>query len=79
MNAKPPVFATLGCRLNAYETEAMREMADAAGLQGAVIVNTSRGEVIDENALTRMLRAGTTRARSRAPRRAQRPLPALSM
>ena len=27
MNAKPPVFATLGCRLNAYETEAMREMA----------------------------------------------------
>jgi glyoxylate reductase len=26
--------------------------------EGAVIVNTSRGEVIDENALTRMLRAG---------------------
>ncbi len=26
--------------------------------RGAVIVNTSRGEVIDENALTRMLRAG---------------------
>ena len=25
---------------------------------GAVIVNTSRGEVVDENALTRMLRAG---------------------
>ncbi len=23
------VFATLGCRLNAYETEAMREMAVA--------------------------------------------------
>ncbi|HWL55648.1 MAG TPA: tRNA (N(6)-L-threonylcarbamoyladenosine(37)-C(2))-methylthiotransferase MtaB [Paracoccus sp. (in: a-proteobacteria)] len=38
--ANPPVFATLGCRLNAYETEAMREMADAAGLSGAVIVNT---------------------------------------
>ncbi|MDO5631642.1 MAG: tRNA (N(6)-L-threonylcarbamoyladenosine(37)-C(2))-methylthiotransferase MtaB [Paracoccus sp. (in: a-proteobacteria)] len=37
---KPPVFATLGCRLNAYETEAMREMAEAAGLSGAVIVNT---------------------------------------
>ena len=35
-----PVFATLGCRLNAYETEAMREMAQSAGLQGAVIVNT---------------------------------------
>ena len=26
--------------------------------EGAVIVNTSRGEVIDQNALTRMLRAG---------------------
>jgi glyoxylate reductase len=26
--------------------------------QDAVIVNTSRGEVIDENALTRLLRAG---------------------
>ncbi|MDO5620832.1 MAG: tRNA (N(6)-L-threonylcarbamoyladenosine(37)-C(2))-methylthiotransferase MtaB [Paracoccus sp. (in: a-proteobacteria)] len=37
---KPPVFATLGCRLNAYESEAMREMAEAAGLSGAVVVNT---------------------------------------
>lgn len=35
-----PVFSTLGCRLNAYETEAMREMAEAAGLTGAVVVNT---------------------------------------
>ena len=38
MNA--PIFATLGCRLNAYETEAMTELAAAAGLQGAVVVNT---------------------------------------
>ena len=38
MNA--PVFSTLGCRLNAYETEAMRALAAAAGLHGAVIVNT---------------------------------------
>ena len=37
---KAPVFATLGCRLNAYETEAMKEMAEAAGLSGAVVVNT---------------------------------------
>ncbi len=37
---KPPVFSTHGCRLNAYESEAMREMAEAAGLDGAVIVNT---------------------------------------
>ncbi len=37
---KPPVFATLGCRLNAYESEAMKELAAAAGLSGVVIVNT---------------------------------------
>jgi threonylcarbamoyladenosine tRNA methylthiotransferase MtaB len=35
-----PVFSTLGCRLNAYETEAMKELAAAAGLDGAVVVNT---------------------------------------
>jgi len=35
-----PVFATHGCRLNAYETAAMTELAAAAGLQNAVIVNT---------------------------------------
>jgi threonylcarbamoyladenosine tRNA methylthiotransferase MtaB len=40
MNANPPVFATFGCRLNAYETEAMREMSAAAGLGDAVVVNT---------------------------------------
>ncbi len=38
MNA--PIFATLGCRLNAYETEAMKELAAVAGLRGAVVVNT---------------------------------------
>ncbi|MGR3512888.1 MAG: tRNA (N(6)-L-threonylcarbamoyladenosine(37)-C(2))-methylthiotransferase MtaB [Paracoccaceae bacterium] len=37
---KPPVLHTLGCRLNAYESEAMREMAEAASLDNAVIVNT---------------------------------------
>ncbi len=35
-----PVFSTLGCRLNAYETEAMKELAEAAGVSGAVVVNT---------------------------------------
>lgn len=40
MNAAPPIFATLGCRLNAYETEAMKELAAAAGVEGAVVVNT---------------------------------------
>ena len=36
----PPVLSTHGCRLNAFESEAMRAMAREAGLDGAVIVNT---------------------------------------
>ncbi|WP_372611973.1 tRNA (N(6)-L-threonylcarbamoyladenosine(37)-C(2))-methylthiotransferase MtaB [Aquicoccus sp.] len=35
-----PKFTTLGCRLNAYETEAMKELAAQAGLGDAVVVNT---------------------------------------
>jgi len=35
-----PLFATQGCRLNAYETEAMKQLSAAAGLTDAVIVNT---------------------------------------
>jgi threonylcarbamoyladenosine tRNA methylthiotransferase MtaB len=31
---------TQGCRLNAYETEAMKELANAAGLKDIVVVNT---------------------------------------
>jgi threonylcarbamoyladenosine tRNA methylthiotransferase MtaB len=40
MDRRAPVFHTLGCRLNAYETEAMRELSAAAGIEDAVIVNT---------------------------------------
>ena len=36
----PPVFETFGCRLNAYETEAMKELATSAGVEDAVVVNT---------------------------------------
>jgi threonylcarbamoyladenosine tRNA methylthiotransferase MtaB len=36
----PPKFTTLGCRLNAYETEAMKDLSAQAGLEGAVVVNT---------------------------------------
>jgi threonylcarbamoyladenosine tRNA methylthiotransferase MtaB len=36
----PPIFETFGCRLNAYETEAMKELAEAAGVGNAVVVNT---------------------------------------
>jgi threonylcarbamoyladenosine tRNA methylthiotransferase MtaB len=35
-----PKFTTLGCRLNAYETEAMKELAAQSGVTDAVIVNT---------------------------------------
>jgi len=35
-----PVFHTLGCRLNAYESEAMKELAEQAGVHGAHVVNT---------------------------------------
>lgn len=35
-----PVFHTLGCRLNAYESEAMKDLAAAAGVEGAHVVNT---------------------------------------
>jgi len=35
-----PVFATFGCRLNAYETQAMADLSASAGLENAVVVNT---------------------------------------
>ena len=35
-----PVFSNHGCRLNAYETKAMEELAEQAGLRDAVVVNT---------------------------------------
>ncbi|TRD22482.1 tRNA (N(6)-L-threonylcarbamoyladenosine(37)-C(2))-methylthiotransferase MtaB [Palleronia caenipelagi] len=35
-----PVFSNHGCRLNAYETEAMQTMARQAGLENLVVVNT---------------------------------------
>jgi threonylcarbamoyladenosine tRNA methylthiotransferase MtaB len=36
----PPRMLTLGCRLNAFESEVMRRHAEAAGLTNAAIVNT---------------------------------------
>ena len=33
-------FTTLGCRLNAYETEAMKKLSQQAGVTDAVVVNT---------------------------------------
>lgn len=40
MGRRAPVFSTLGCRLNAYETEAMKELAALNGVQDTVVVNT---------------------------------------
>ncbi|SFH44082.1 threonylcarbamoyladenosine tRNA methylthiotransferase MtaB [Palleronia marisminoris] len=37
---KPPVFSNHGCRLNMYETEAMKALAAEHGLSDAVVVNT---------------------------------------
>ena len=38
--ADAPILSSHGCRLNAFEAEAMRRLATDAGLDGAVIVNT---------------------------------------
>ncbi len=35
-----PLVVTLGCRLNTFESEVMRELGAAAGLENTVIVNT---------------------------------------
>ena len=41
MAHKPMVsFSTLGCRLNAYETEAMKTLANDAGVSDTIVVNT---------------------------------------
>lgn len=40
MSVGDPVVATFGCRLNAYESEAMRGLARDAGMGDAVVVNT---------------------------------------
>ena len=40
MAVTTPIFSNHGCRLNAYETEAMKELAAAAGVENAIVVNT---------------------------------------
>ena len=40
MTVPVPKLSTLGCRLNAYESEAMRELATSSGLSDTVIINT---------------------------------------
>jgi threonylcarbamoyladenosine tRNA methylthiotransferase MtaB len=55
---------TFGCRLNAFESEVIREAALAAGLTGAVIVNTCAVTAEAE----RQARQAIRRARRRHPR-----------
>lgn len=38
--SKPTEIVTFGCRLNAYESEVMKNHAEAAGLEGAIVFNT---------------------------------------
>lgn len=65
--AKPPradvEMLTLGCRLNAYESEAMRALAGEAALSNAVIINTCAvtGEAV------RQARQAIRRARRERP------------
>ncbi len=40
MSCETPVFETLGCRLNTYETEAMRKLSQQAGISDTVVINT---------------------------------------
>jgi threonylcarbamoyladenosine tRNA methylthiotransferase MtaB len=49
-----PHIITLGCRLNAYESEVIRKSAGAAGLDDAIIVNTCAvtGEAVRQAAQT---------------------------
>src|SRR5512135_1711613 len=54
---------TLGCRLNAFESEVIRRAAAAAGLTGAVIVNTCAVTAEAE----RQARQAIRRARRRHP------------
>lgn len=35
-----PKFSNHGCRLNAYETQAMQDLASQSGMQNAIVVNT---------------------------------------
>ena len=40
MDRKVPHFSNHGCRLNAYETETMKELAAANGVENSIVVNT---------------------------------------
>jgi len=51
-----PVFETLGCRLNAAETETMRVLARDAGLRDAVVVNTCAVTATAERAARQRIR-----------------------
>jgi len=64
--AGEPTIVTLGCRLNAFESEVMRQHARAAGLSDCIVVNTCAvtGEAVRQAAQTiRKLRRERPEAR----------------
>ena len=58
-----PRFVTFGCRLNSYETEVMRQHAEAAGKTNAIVFNTC---AVTAEA-TRQARQAIRRARAENP------------
>ena len=58
-----PEFVTFGCRLNTYETEVMRNHAEAAGVANAIVFNTC---AVTAEA-TRQARQAIRRARAENP------------
>ncbi len=63
MTARNTEIITFGCRLNAYESEVMRDHAAAAGLEDTIIVNTCAVTAEAE----RQARQAIRKARRRAP------------
>ena len=79
--AFPVRVVTLGCRLNAYESEVMRRHAEAAGLDDTVIVNTCAvtAEAVRQAAQTiRKLGARTPAPASSSPAAPPRSSPSAS-
>ena len=62
-NKKAPEIVTFGCRLNTYESEVMKNHAEKAGLEGAIIFNTCAVT----NEAVRQARQAIRKARRESP------------
>ncbi|GGD13821.1 tRNA (N(6)-L-threonylcarbamoyladenosine(37)-C(2))-methylthiotransferase MtaB [Aquisalinus flavus] len=63
MTGRKTEVVTLGCRLNAYESEKMAELAKSTGLSDTIIINTCAVT----NEAVRQARQAVRKARKRAP------------